>query len=549
MFSDSRRLFFGFVIRPREFFVAALSFGIFGLVMFFTSPVAGDFSWSDAPRHALNGIFIRDFVVNMPLYNPKQYAVNYYLQYPALTILFYPPLFSVVLAGSYSFFGFSHAVAQGTVTFFHVLMALGTYLLVRRWLSHGYAIGAALMLVASSEIAFWGRQVMLDIPTYAWLAFTALAFVLYLDNDRPGYLYLTVLLYTGALYTKQTPLFVPGAILLGLLAGRGSAAFRDRHVWFAALIFAAAMVPLVMLQVKFGQVNTGSMMGGMRQDIPRTSLQAWTYYAAQLPHQLGWPTVLLAAAYLVGAVIRPSWRLPRAHMVFLLAWFLLGYTLFSFVMVREPRHDLMILLPLPIFASLTIRHALDHRQSGIGPGLAVGVGVGSLLWSLYANPIPYVGGYVEAARFVMEHAPENSMVLFSGYRDGNFIFNMRAGDRPDLGVVRADKLLLQFAIERERGVRDRGITGVQIEEMIRRYAVRYVVAQTDFWRDLPSMRALDELLHDNTRFRPVSRIALQANFPNPDHELVIYEYMAEIASKPAPLNMEIMGTGPKLDQQ
>src|SRR5262245_60913251 len=128
-------------VRPSELLVAAFSFSLFGIVMFFTAPTAGDFSWSDAPRHALNGVFLLYFIANMPLDNLKQYAVDYYLKYPALTILFYPPLFSAILAGSYSFVGFSHAVAQGTVTFFHVLMALGAYLLARRWLSHGYAIG------------------------------------------------------------------------------------------------------------------------------------------------------------------------------------------------------------------------------------------------------------------------------------------------------------------------------------------------------------------------------------------------------------------------
>src|SRR5690348_8129299 len=86
----------------RRFLQAAALLVSFAVLMFMTSPTSGDFAWSDAPRHALNGVFLRDFLIAMPWQDPKQYAMDYYLRYPALTILFYPPLFSVFLAGSYA---------------------------------------------------------------------------------------------------------------------------------------------------------------------------------------------------------------------------------------------------------------------------------------------------------------------------------------------------------------------------------------------------------------------------------------------------------------
>jgi hypothetical protein len=36
-----------------------------------TAPHAGDFWWSDAPRHALNGVFVKDFVTTAPWHDPK----------------------------------------------------------------------------------------------------------------------------------------------------------------------------------------------------------------------------------------------------------------------------------------------------------------------------------------------------------------------------------------------------------------------------------------------------------------------------------------------
>ena len=149
----------------------------------------------------------------------------------------------------------------------------------------------------------------------------------------------------------------------------------------------------------------------------------------------------------------------------------------------------------------------------------------------------------------MDHSPKDSTVLFVGYRDGTFIFIMRAGDRPDVGVARADKWLLQVAVEREQGVHDKGISPEQIEAMIQRYAVRYVVAQSGFWLDLPSMRALDGLLHDQARFKPVFQIAPDANVPITDQELVVYEYLGEIASRPASMSVSILGNTRKLGEK
>src|SRR3569623_524489 len=214
----------------RHFFQAAVLLASFTFLMFMTSPTGGDFAWSDAPRHALNGVFLRDFLIAMPRQNPKQYAIDYNLHYPALTILFYPPLFPVFLAGSYSVFGFSHTVAQGTVAFFHLVLGLAVYLLARRWMSHGYALAAALLLAGAPEIAFWARQVMLDIPAYAWLALSAVSFLHYLDRSENRYLWLTMLLFATALYTKQTSFFAAFAFTAGIIASQGFGAFRNRRV-------------------------------------------------------------------------------------------------------------------------------------------------------------------------------------------------------------------------------------------------------------------------------------------------------------------------------
>src|SRR5579872_5183540 len=67
-------------------------------LLFHTSPHTGNFWWPDAPRHAMDGAFYRDLLVSFPITHPKAWAMNYYLHYPAIVILFYPPIFALAEA-------------------------------------------------------------------------------------------------------------------------------------------------------------------------------------------------------------------------------------------------------------------------------------------------------------------------------------------------------------------------------------------------------------------------------------------------------------------
>ena len=196
-----------------------------------------------------------------------------------------------------------------------------------------------------------------------------------------------------------------------------------------------------------------------------------------------------------------------------------------------------------------MRQILAEVRPLLGVACGLALAAVTLVTSTWFHPVQYVRGYEEAARYVLKRAPAHSNVLFYGHRDGNFIFSIRAGARRDVGVLRADKLLLRVAIERARGVEDRGIGQAAIEGMLRRYRVRYMVAQTGFWTDLPSIRALQTLLGRRDRFLPVARIVPEANFPNEDKEVVIYEYLDPIADRAAPLSLEMVGIGQQFNQK
>lgn len=531
------------------FFVAV---ALVVIVVASTSPMAGDFAWSDAPRHGLNGVFLLDALRALPFDDPRAWAEAYYLKYPALTILFYPPLFSGVLALTYSLFGFSHETAQWTVAFFHVAAGVGLYVLARNWLAPVLAFSAAIAFVAAPEFGLWARQLMLDAPAFAWLIWSVVFLFWFVGSDRTVFFVLAAAFFGCALYTKQTAVFAAVPMMLLLVWTKGIAFLWSRRTLVLGAVFLLAMLPLVFLQLKYGAVNTASVLGSGRDDMSRLSLGAWTYYLSVMPLQLGWPLLLLGVGYWVGGFAIPGWRIERPAFQFLVAWVVTGYFFFSLIMVREPRHDLMALWPMAVFAMLMIDRAArlwgTRASLTLGSGVALLVAGFSVIWSVAVVEVPYVKGYRQAAALVDANSPPNSNVLFSGYRDGSFVFNVRALDRSDLGVIRADKLLLRVAIERERGVEEQSVSRAEVADYFPKYRIRYVVSQRDFWQDLGSLALLNDVLSDPALFERVETIETVANYNNSDSVVEVYRYLGDIAEEPAPLTLDMVGIGETFSQ-
>src|SRR5271165_4190647 len=269
-----------------------LAFAVF--LLFKTSPTQGDFWWSDAPRHAMDGVFYYDMARALPVTHLKQWAINYYLQYPAVTALTYPPLFALVEAVFFSLFGVSHTTAQLSVTFFLLLTAYATYFLARRWMNAVAALSTAMLFIGTPVMALWGRQVMLEIPTFAFLLWSCYFFFLYLDSSKPRNLYLTVLLVLAAANTKQPAIFILPAYLLTLYVVHRKGLFRRAEFWWSSVLFAAGIAPVVAFTWLWGRANMQQAVGGGWVKHSRLSPTTWSYVARfEWPRQLGWAVLML----------------------------------------------------------------------------------------------------------------------------------------------------------------------------------------------------------------------------------------------------------------
>src|SRR5436309_3320138 len=82
-----------------------------------------------ANRHAMTGVFVRDAHADLPASatDPKGYAVRYYVQYPALGIVTWPPLFYAVEGLAMWLFGTSYLTARIVVYLFALLGGIYAY--------------------------------------------------------------------------------------------------------------------------------------------------------------------------------------------------------------------------------------------------------------------------------------------------------------------------------------------------------------------------------------------------------------------------------------
>lgn len=527
-----------------------LALAVLVALLFLGAPHGGDFFWSDAPRHALNGVFVKDLLLDLPWRDPAGYAYRYYAQYPALTILFYPPLFYFVSAPFYAVFGVSQETALLVVALHYVALAWGVWRLFRHWLPAWPAAAGAAMLVAAPEIAFWGRQVMLEIPAFAFLVWANVCFVDHLRSGKPRALYWAVALLVLAMYTKISVGFVALAWAGTLLVERRAALLRDRHMWIAAVLAIVALVPLIVLTLKFGQANVQSVSGVPDSRVSRATIAGWIWYLKEFPGQLGWPLCIAAAVGVGAGFFRrhgAAASITRSEMAFWVLWFLIGYLFYSLIDLKEARHSVFILPPLVFAATALAARLAQGPVPMIGRALLAVLPAAVIAQTAFARPVFYVHGYAEVADYVARHAPRDSRVLFSGYRDGAFTFNMRSReDRRDLGVVRADKILLRVAVRREIGVAQKALGEADIAAQINALGIHYVVAQPGFWTDLEVMQRFERVLASD-QFEPVATIETPANYPAQEQRLVIYRNKGDVAAAGAAQSIELPIIGRTID--
>lgn len=507
------------------------------LALYLTAPAPDGFLWSDAPRHALNGVLIADFLREMPLERPIQWAFDYYLTWPALTVFFYPPLFAALSAPFVLLFGIDETVSLLPVAGHALALGAAMLVLLRPFLGPWGGAGAALVLLGSPAVAFWSRQVMLEVPAATWPAWAVVALLAWLRAGRPAALWVGVACLAAGIWTKLATLYALPLLPLAAWLRLGPDALRDRPVRRAHAVLALFVLPWAIHQLLFGRHNLANLAGAGDLALQPTNPWSWLWYARELPAMGG--IGVLVSAFLLLLAGRRLWRDPRLsrELPLLLGWLGFAWLFFSFVALKEDRQGLHLLAPLVALGLLALARLLPGSWGG---RIALLIGLAGFAQGLLLARPPAILGYREAAARAAEAASPGSTVLVAGERDGTLVFWLRASGRDDLAVLRADKLLLEVEARRTLGVAENRLSEAEIAERLAREGVDLVVAQADFWTDLEVMARFERVLRSN-RFVELDRIPVRAvpYRPLPDQELVLYRASSRHPPEPVPLRVKI----------
>lgn len=520
---------------------AVLLLAACAMAWYLGSPRDGEFWWSEAPRNALNGVFILDLLKDRPVADPVGWAWRYYAQYPSLTIGFYPPGLHAVLAAFFAVLGVSHATAAVCMASFAFALGLGVHALVGRFAPPAFALATAIGVLAMPELMIWGQQVMLEVPMLAAATWAAVFAVRHLESGSTGDLWLAAAFTVAALYFKQTAAVAALAILLTLLLHGGWRPLLRPPALAAAAVSAVALVPLILLQLRFGDFNVTSMVHRADVDIDRFGAEGLLWYPRRLADMAGWP--MLAAA-LAGLAALPLGRVRRnwsPALTLLLTWLAGAAVLITLIHLKETRHGLVMLLPLAAFAGLL--HAWWPTRAARGTWIVVAAALLAFGLTLASVPTPRIHGVEQAARRVLRLAGPDQRIAFSGTQDGSFSFNVRVLD-PErrTRVVRVDKLLLDITIMPELGLNAKDLSAEEIAAMFDRHGIRWVVASPTLWTTEPVMARLLDVL-ESPRFERVDRIPVSG--VTTTREFRIYRNRGELKSPPdePPTKSSIAGGG------
>ena len=513
----------------RSFFTCAkvLAAALFAGVIFASVPISADFGWPDAGRHAMDGMFYRDLIADGGYADPMNYALNYYLHYPAITPVLYPPFFGFCQIPGFCIIGPYPWVARLTVGLFLIFGAVGIMMLARDLSGPFTGLYAGLLYLSMPIVIFWGRDVMLEVPAMAIVIWCFYFFDRYLKQGGTGDLILCLLLATAAPYTKQNTIFILGVFALAPLLCNKLSGLTDRRFIAGVVIMGICGIPLAYVTFKWGALNFEQSFGNLKTAMPMYN--HFAYYIKKLPQSVGWAVIIFSIAGLLSVRWKKAFRDAdmKITVSILISWLLICYLQMSVIKIKEPRHAFFW---IPLFAVAgalgleRITSVLPKKTIRLLAGLAVICTVFS--YHLVDSKMNWSEGFKEPARYVAGNW-EGSAVLINMYGDASFIFHIRALDTEKrLRVYRSSKIFESRMIYKEWGVKSYVADSKELVSLLSGYGIRFVLLENPMENKTQVERLIREVC-ETDRFEKIREFPVLYPGRVPK-TLTLYRYTARI---------------------
>ena len=470
----------------------------------------------------MTGVFVADLIHSLPQ-DPKQFAIAYYLQYPALGVPLYPPLFYMIEGGVMAVLGPSVLVGKCLVLLFLLAACIFLYRIVRTTHGRTEARIAVLVFGFSPQAVLLSGQVMLDVPMVAFTLGSLLFFSKYLESQRRWDLMLSALLASLAALTRYSAAYLPITLLLFLLF-RGKWRFLGKREIIVAGIFAVAMIlPYYLLAAKaIGWIHLRQAVGPAGEPATAT-VWRWTDYIVALPGQIGWFATVAAAVGIAARVAQGSGRGGALYIALAAG----TYLTFAPLAIHGQRFVISWLPAFAVFAAEGVRQVADRFRPRLPVYSVAAILVLATAWPGLATKSPYLRGYEEAATYVLHGTKDSRHCLFDGALNGNFIYQIRSHDPARrLQVLRGDRVLYSVLLQPEFGYSEQYETDPEMIRALGRLNPEYVVVENPplIRFGTPAGARLRRILRtEGDRFKLERTIPIQTNQAEfQGSQLVIY---------------------------
>lgn len=402
----------------------------------------------DAPRHAANGLFWKDFIQSGSM-DPKTYALQYYARYPVINPTSYPPLFYLLEGTVFSTGLVTPYASKALVLMFSLMAGIYTMIWIRRWIGPEAGLMAPLLLLAPGFVR-WSNAVMLNVPATA-LSLAAIYHARRWVEAKTKNTFHGLL--AALFFVLASMTYFPSGILAGGVVISWIIVFRKWRLlwdWKNLCIGAGAailLLPWVYVAFRYAPLHVEMLKSGFET---RMLKSGFDFYALKLHGLLGGGICLFA---LSGVILGFALRRYRREALWAVVVLVSSYLALWFLAEKDERYALLLCFPIIVFCSISYSFFTAWIRNHIEPRVAFRCAMIVALilfvcqsWVAASTLVPHIDGIRSVVSYIEEVAP-NEPVFYDGSYDGIFSFYMQSND-PDYRrrIVLGAKLLYANAI-------------------------------------------------------------------------------------------------------
>jgi 4-amino-4-deoxy-L-arabinose transferase-like glycosyltransferase len=401
--------------------------------------------YPDADRILMDGVFLLDFMRDFPITHIYDYTINYFGQYPALSIGYRPPFFPFVEAIFNGIFGINMWSSRLALLAFYLVGIVAWFKLISRIFDWQTAFAATLLLVTTPFIAKWGWYTMAELPVLSMGLLAGYLFYRYTETDNPSFLYSTAVVFSLACWTKQTAVFlVLWFAIFSLMQGNLLNYVKRREFWISTAMVLITLMPLAAITLWLGKQNLAQSLGENEghYHLARLSWDNLTLHFVKLKqYHLTLPLLIMSIAGAIAALIQKDRKI-----LYPLALLLGTYLFFTYLVGKNERYPIFWIPVFCLFAVLPLYY-LKHKVAGYMLMSAAILGlVVFQTYKIYNQPPNYATGYDEAAQFVLDNQ-QLPTVFVDAYNNGYFTYFMRALDEEKIDLCAARRQAADLVLD------------------------------------------------------------------------------------------------------